>query len=324
MMMCCYYFYALNDFHIGTLSWDILLVTVFLMCVTRYPGDYFSIDALRRGHREALYQRRPIFIQRLLQIQIAATFFSTALYKISPQGNWLTGNPIWYLMNYPSSGVVKHFMFKEFLAGQPQLCYAIGLCVIIFELGLPLGLSFPRTRPTAILLGLLFHLLLIITLDVPSIFFFLFPAQLLLWIDPDEVLDWIKSRQNAGPKFKVIYDGKCGFCNAAVLRLEIMDMFKKCQFLDCHAQEDLTAVHPQLTKDKALKQMYIIDPYGKMYGGFDAIRRVAWVMPMLWGLIGVGYLPGVRVIGQKVYQWVARHRMALFDQKMCEGSRCQL
>ena len=27
--VCCYYFYALNSFHVGTLSWDILLVTMF-------------------------------------------------------------------------------------------------------------------------------------------------------------------------------------------------------------------------------------------------------------------------------------------------------
>ena len=57
MTACCYYFYALNDFHIGTLSWDILLVTLFLMCVTPYHGDYFSVDALRRGDIDAW--RRP-------------------------------------------------------------------------------------------------------------------------------------------------------------------------------------------------------------------------------------------------------------------------
>src|SRR5258708_3518018 len=57
MTACCYYFYGLNSFHIGTLSWDILLVTLFLMCITPYHGDYFSLDALRRGDIEAW--RRP-------------------------------------------------------------------------------------------------------------------------------------------------------------------------------------------------------------------------------------------------------------------------
>ena len=64
MTTSCYYFYALNCFHIGTLSWDILLVTLFLMCVTPYHGDYFSIDALRRKDPNGWGRTRPFFIPR--------------------------------------------------------------------------------------------------------------------------------------------------------------------------------------------------------------------------------------------------------------------
>src|ERR1700679_3476888 len=53
MTGCCYYFSALNCFHIGTLPWDILLVTLFLMCITSYHGDYFSVDSLRHGNIDA-------------------------------------------------------------------------------------------------------------------------------------------------------------------------------------------------------------------------------------------------------------------------------
>ncbi len=127
MTGCCYYFYALNMFHIGTLSWDILLVTLFLMCVTPYHGDYFSFDALRRGDINAWRRTRPFFIQRLLQLQTASTFFFTGLYKITREGNWITGNPVYYLMNYPSVGVTKHFLFKEWMAGHPHFCYVTGL-----------------------------------------------------------------------------------------------------------------------------------------------------------------------------------------------------
>jgi len=75
MTASCYYFYALNAFAIGTLSWDILIVTLFLMCLTNYHGDYFSVDCLLKGAEDAYKRRRPFFIQRLLQLQIAFTFF---------------------------------------------------------------------------------------------------------------------------------------------------------------------------------------------------------------------------------------------------------
>src|SRR3989338_5651977 len=63
MTLGCYYFYALNDFHIGTLSFDILLVTLFLMCITPYHGDFLSLDSLRRGDVRSYKRLRPFFLQ---------------------------------------------------------------------------------------------------------------------------------------------------------------------------------------------------------------------------------------------------------------------
>ena len=97
MTLTCYYFYALNNLHIGTLSFDILLVTLFLMCLTPYHGDSFSLDALRREQCVISERRRPFFIQRLLQLQMSSTYFYTALNKVTAGGNWLTGNPIYCL-----------------------------------------------------------------------------------------------------------------------------------------------------------------------------------------------------------------------------------
>ena len=109
----CYYFYALNDFAMATLSWDILLVTLFLMCLTPYHGDYFSLDCLVKADESAYKKERPYFLQRLLQIQVGFTFFYTALHKVTGVGNWITDNPIYYLMHYPAPGVVKHFILKD-------------------------------------------------------------------------------------------------------------------------------------------------------------------------------------------------------------------
>ena len=129
MTASCYYFYALNSLHIGTLSFDILLVTLSLMWVTGYHGDWLSVDSLLRGDPHGWRRLRPFFIQRLLQLQIAWTFFYTALSKITAGGNWLTDNPYYYLMKYPPMGVVRHFPLREALAQHPGWCHAIGVGV---------------------------------------------------------------------------------------------------------------------------------------------------------------------------------------------------
>src|SRR3989338_1545073 len=121
MTASCYFFYALNSFHVGTLSWDILLVTLFLMCVTPYHGDYFSVDCLWKGDEEAYKRKRPYFLQRLLQMQIGFTYFYTALVKITAEGNWIYDKPIYYIMNYPPEGTTKTFILRDFLRVSPDL-----------------------------------------------------------------------------------------------------------------------------------------------------------------------------------------------------------
>lgn len=190
MTLTCYYFYALNSLHIGTLSWDILLVTLFLMCLTGYHGDHFSVDAWRRARRGIQPPNRPFFIQRLLQCQLAWTYFYTALCKVTP-GNWLTDNPYYYLMNNPDGGVIRNFWFRDFLAANAGLCYAIGLGVIIAEFLVSILIFIPRVRYAAIAYGLIFHILLLVTMHVPTIFFFLFPPQFLLFVPPEK---WIQNR----------------------------------------------------------------------------------------------------------------------------------
>jgi hypothetical protein len=195
MVLGCYYFYALNSLHIGTLSYDILLVTLSLVAVTGYFGDSFSVDALLRKDKDAYKRKRPFFIQRLLQIQVASTFFYTALSKISAGGNWLSDNPLYYLYNSTPESVVKHFPLRSALARHPELCHWIGIGIIIFEFSLPFLLFNRKTRGWGITLGIIFHLLLVITLHVPTIFLFLFPAQLCLFIAPEKIVSWLDKRK---------------------------------------------------------------------------------------------------------------------------------
>lgn len=306
MTLCCYYFYALNSFHIGTLSWDILLVTLFLMCLTPYHGDYFSVDALRRNDPDAYQRKRPFFIQRLLQLQIASMFFYTGLYKITAEGNWLTGNPLYALMNYPPAGVTKYFLIKEWLGMHPQICYGLGIFIIVMEMTLPFLLFNTKTRRSAIAAGFIFHIVLLLTLDVPAIFFFLFPAQLLLFIHPQAIMDWIEIKRQRSHKLKVIYDGQCGFCQRAVGRLKVMDLWGR-------------LIYEPGTDE--LSELKLVDG-DKVYGGFDAFRRMCRFLPMLYPLLPFVYLPGASPIGRWGYALIARNRYLLHASHACANHHC--
>ena len=209
-------------------------------------------------------------------------------------------------MNYPPIGVTKNFLLKEWLAGQPVLCYWLGVFILTMEFCLPFLLFCPKTRRPAIVAGFIFHIALILTLDVPAIFFFLFPAQILLFIHPQAVIDWIERARLRSYKFKVIYDGKCGFCRASIDRLKVMDLWGHLTY------------EPSFD---ALSEMKLADG-DKIYGGFEAFRRMCRLLPMLYPVLAFAYLPGAAVIGRWGYALIAKNRYLLHRHQICADNRC--
>ncbi len=325
LTLTCYYFYALNNYHIGTLSFDILLVTLALMCVTGYHGDFLSLDSLRRGKPKPYRRLRPFFIQRLLQLQIAWTFWYTALHKITAGGNWLTDNPYYYLMHYPPGGVVREFLGRAWLAQHPDVCYGLGLACIGFELILPFLWFIPRTRSLGIVLGILFQLMLWATLHVPTIFLFLFPTLMLLFIPPETLVRWIEMRQERHlqtGRAVLFYDGQCGFCRQSITWLRVLDLFGWLDPLDFHRQPDLARLHPELTPERCRSEMVLLEPRGTLSGGFDAFRRMVRYLPTLWPLFPLVFVPGAHWVGTRVYRWIATHRYLFHRNPTCNTNHC--
>jgi len=321
----CYYFYALNSFHVGTLSWDILLVTLFLMCLMPYHGDYFSVDSLMKGEVDAYKKKRPYFLQRLLQVQVGFTFFYTSLYKIYPEGNWIEGNPIFNIMNYPAPGTTKYFLLRDYLIDKPNLCYAIGISIIITEFLMVFLLFIRQTRISAIYLGFLFHIALILTLDVPAIFFFLFPPQLLLFINPDIIIRWIKLKRDENrllKRGKLIYDGQCQFCINSVKRIKMMDIFDAVDYVDFHTIGEIGQVHNDLNEKQVNSQMHWINSTDELYGGFEAFRKLSFKLPMIFPLIPVLYFPGMSLAGPFLYRFIAKNRFLFHSNPRCNTNTC--
>jgi len=169
-----------------------------------------------------------------------------------------------------------------------------------------------QTRGAAIILGLCWHILLVLTLDVPTIFVFLFPAQLMLFIDPRKIEAWIarkRALQALSPRSKIIYDGGCGFCRSSVQLLQVMDLWGKLEYIP----------GPQ-----GMSEMRLDLPDGKSYGGFFAFRQLVWILPMLYPMVLIAYFPGSGIVGPCVYRWVARNRSFFPVFHVCKDGQCHL
>ncbi len=246
LMTACYcFFYALNSLPIGTLSFDILLVTLFLMCVTGTHGDFFSLDALRSGDPLAYKRKRPFFVQRLLQLQIASTLFYTALFKF--------------------------------------------------------------------------------TAALPAIFLFLFPSQLLLFIDPEKIVQWIENRRRLNElhgQERLVYDGHCRFCIGSVHRIQVLDLFNKTALVNYQEWDDVKKLDARLTRELCHSRMQLLAKNGKLYEGFFAFRYLAGKIVLLWPLAPFLYLPGMSCLGSRAYDFIARNRYLFHSKKTCTDNAC--
>jgi predicted DCC family thiol-disulfide oxidoreductase YuxK len=166
-----------------------------------------------------------------------------------------------------------------------------------------------------------------LTLHVPTIFLFLFPPMMLLFVPPETIADKIDAIQQAAAdrgRALLLYDGKCNFCLASVKRLRILDVFGWIDPLDFHLQPDLSTLHPSLTAARCHNEMVLLESHGKVSGGFNAFRRLCLKLPLLWPLIPLVYLPGARAAGSGIYRWIAVNRFRLHAGEKCEANQCGL
>lgn len=120
----------------------------------------------------------------------------------------------------------------------------------------------------------------------------------------------------------MLYDGRCGFCRTSVRRLQALDLFDALELVDMHSVADLAAMHPQLTPKRCRSRMQLIEPSGRLSEGFLAFRRLSVRLPLLWLSAPLWYLPGMRWVGSRAYDWVAARRFLFHAGRQCQTNQC--
>jgi len=120
----------------------------------------------------------------------------------------------------------------------------------------------------------------------------------------------------------VLYDGQCELCRRSVALLQRLDWLRRLGYVDVRDPQQLQKVELSLAAGRLFDEMHLVPPGGQaVYHGFGAFRWLAWRLPGLWLLAPLLYLPGVAVLGQRAYLWVARNRFRLVP---CHGGVCKI
>lgn len=111
------------------------------------------------------------------------------------------------------------------------------------------------------------------------------------------------------PARTVLYDGGCGLCSRVVRTLRRLDRLGRIEFLDVTSQwKAIAERYPHLSQDACLTDIHIAGRDGGVRLGFEGYRSLAWVLPFLWPVLPLLYLPGVPAVGRRMYRYVADHR----------------
>ncbi len=125
----------------------------------------------------------------------------------------------------------------------------------------------------------------------------------------------------------VLYDGHCKFCTAAAKRLAGRARQGTLALVSFQEPGALDPF-PGLTHDACMRQMYLVTPDGRVYGGFEAAVQALTTRPVLGWLARAYYLPGLRQLCDWIYRRIAANRYRILGKAVaageCEGGTCAL
>jgi predicted DCC family thiol-disulfide oxidoreductase YuxK len=115
----------------------------------------------------------------------------------------------------------------------------------------------------------------------------------------------------------VLFDGACEFCRRSIALLQKLDWLGRLSYVDVRDETQPLLAAPPVAGAPLLEQMHVLTADGRrLYGGYRAVRAIAWRVPLTWLIAPFLYLPG-----QRVYMSIARNRFKLIP---CQHGVCTI
>ena len=273
------------------------------MRVSKRSGEF---QRNRAGRLESEYALWPI---RLVQVLIAAIYFNSGYWKLKLAGlSWAGGVPLQFhlIRHYFSGQYISNIGF--IISKSLMLCKILSVFTLVFELGFPLVLVFPRLAWIWLPVGVCFHLGTGFMMDT---WFYPLWFCYVAFINFETVGQWLRDRFGVtynSREVKVLFDGACPLCIRSMTLIACLDWLRRIEFLDLNNWDELSKSYPKLNREDCLREMYVIDQKSQIYKGFYAYRRLAKVIPVFWITIPFLYIPGISLIGNSIYRFIANRR----------------
>lgn len=124
-------------------------------------------------------------------------------------------------------------------------------------------------------------------------------------------------------RYHVFYDARCRLCARSRRSLERLRPSAELVFVDVRDARAM-ASFPMVDRAAGLGQMFVLDPSGRLAGGYDGFLSLVPTIPLLRPLRRVLAWRPVRYLGHRTYRWIARNRYRLGGALSCESGACRI
>jgi len=173
----------------------------------RVQGSGFRVQAdrgqeteNRRRHTECAYYLVPGWPVRLLQIEMAAMFFSSALMKLAGEP-WVNGTALYYVSRVDD--FFGRFPVPAWLFDTPWAVAVMTWSVVLAEFSIPILIWFKETRRPCLLVLLAFHLANEWTMNL-FLFHYLMLCGWISFVTPEDFA-WLRRKRREQPR--MVADG---------------------------------------------------------------------------------------------------------------------
>jgi len=269
----------------------------------------FSLDAIIRARRSrastteppapSVAYFRPIKLTWLL---LAVSYLGPGLWKYRSAGlDWASASnmrAILYDKWYELGG------YRPFVPVDKSglLLTLGGLTTLGFELGFILLIWHRYTRLLAAGMGLFFHTMNVITLNIK---FYWAMILYVTFVDWEWLSRWTLRRREP---LIFAFDGGCGLCRQTAVALSTATLPGGVTYTSAQNLAAGVGLPSGVELPDLLTDIHVLSPTGN-YRGFAAYRRISWRVPFLWPVLPFLYLPPVTTLGSRIYRRVADHRL---------------
>ncbi|MDF0643617.1 MAG: DCC1-like thiol-disulfide oxidoreductase family protein [Nitrospira sp.] len=306
--------YSFN-WHQGWVPLYLITILSFTPC-----GDGWSVDRLLRVVRGQPVpdpkRAVPVYgwARYTCWVAIAVTYWETGLCKLRGGGlSWGSADGLRATF-YEDTLLPREYPWSwslSLIQAPDALFVFLGLFVLVFE-SFWIAVLFSKTvRRYWPILTATFHTGVLFLQKILFIDLILLQA---LFYDFTGIRKTIARRLEtvSGP-IQILFDGHCPLCNRTVRVLGFFDLFTRLEFIDFR-RLDLAEYNRRhqlaLTIEDLDREMYVISR-GQVYVGYYGYRVLSRALPAFWLLSPLLYIPGVSWFGERVYGYIARHRLAL-------------